>query len=126
MQQMNQAAIMDVVSGESDGIKFAYQLYKFLQERITGDIQDLIRRENWGSVQQYKKTTEKAQETQGHLLVFLGKQNESELRSRNLESEVSNFFIGYVAKSNQAQQEMKYRQDQETQMRQDQFRHMRA
>ena len=76
---------------------------------------------------------------QGHLLAFLGKQNGNELRSRSLESEVislinreesskmeiSNTFIGYVARSNQAQQEMKYRQDQETHIREEQFKHMR-
>ena len=67
MAQMQKAAVMDVVEGESDVIKFAYQLYVYLQKKLLGDLQNQISRGKWEDVQRYEGMTKEIQETQRHL-----------------------------------------------------------
>ena len=138
MCQMQQAAQMHVVKGENDSIKFAYQLYQYLQGKLLGDLQRQISMEKWEDVQRYEGMMKEIQAMQTHLLVFLGKQNENELRSRSLEMdvlgliqkeemyrrEIDNMYRNYVAMSTQTQMDLKLKQDQENTNREKQLSYM--
>ena len=72
-----------------DVVKFSYQMYSHLQERVTIEIQEDLSRKDSKQVERYGELTTKVQVLQHELLVFLGKTSTEDLRVRNLENEVT-------------------------------------
>ena len=71
---------------ESDIVSFSYSMYSTLQEKVTLEIQDDIRRKDARQIEKYGELTTRIQFIQHELLVFLGKTSSEDLRVRNLEN----------------------------------------